>query len=123
MSSEVVTKEDLKKILNKILPSTAVDYIVEEGTSGIWTYRKWNSGKVELWGHTTGSVPSGWSSVGVVVQFPFTLTAYDSWSVSQGNWQISRCYLNISNTQIAIQTQSDEALTALFAFRVEGRWK
>ena len=72
MSSEVVTKEDLKKILNKILPSTAVDYIVEEGTSGIWTYRKWNSGKVELWGHTTGSVPSGWSSVGVVVQFPFT---------------------------------------------------
>lgn len=25
------------------------DYIVEQGTSGIWTYRKWNSGKIELW--------------------------------------------------------------------------
>lgn len=25
------------------------DYIVEEGTSGIWTYRKWNSGIAECW--------------------------------------------------------------------------
>ena len=27
-----------------------VDYIVEQGTSGIWTYRKWNSGISECWG-------------------------------------------------------------------------
>lgn len=27
------------------------DYIVEQGTSGIWTYRKWNSGIAECWGH------------------------------------------------------------------------
>ena len=26
------------------------DYIVEEGTSGIWTYRKWASGIAECWG-------------------------------------------------------------------------
>ena len=26
------------------------DYIVEQGTSGIWTYRKWNSGIAECWG-------------------------------------------------------------------------
>lgn len=34
------------------------DYVVEQGTSGIWTYRKWNSGVVECWGvHTfTGEV-------------------------------------------------------------------
>ncbi len=32
------------------------DYIVEQGTSGIWTYRKWNSGIAECWGTT--SVPS-----------------------------------------------------------------
>lgn len=25
------------------------DYIVEQGTSGIWTYRKWNSGAAECW--------------------------------------------------------------------------
>lgn len=29
------------------------DYIVERGTSGIWTYRKWNSGIAECWGRLT----------------------------------------------------------------------
>ena len=32
------------------------DYIVERGTSGIWTYRKWNSGVYEAWGNTTKSI-------------------------------------------------------------------
>lgn len=34
------------------------DYVVEQGTSDIWTYRIWNSGVVECWGiHTfTGGV-------------------------------------------------------------------
>lgn len=30
--------------------SGAADYIVEQGTSGIWAYRKWNSGIAECWG-------------------------------------------------------------------------
>ena len=30
------------------------DYIIEQGTSGIWTYRKWNSGIAECWGNETG---------------------------------------------------------------------
>lgn len=29
------------------------DYIVAQGTSGIWTYRKWNSGIAECWGNST----------------------------------------------------------------------
>ena len=29
------------------------DFIVEQGTSGIWTYRKWNSGIAECWGITS----------------------------------------------------------------------
>ena len=27
------------------------DYVVEQGTSGIWAYRKWNSGIAECWGY------------------------------------------------------------------------
>lgn len=49
MSSSTVTKNDLKAILENILPSVSVDYVVEQGTSGIWTYRKWNSGIAECW--------------------------------------------------------------------------
>lgn len=30
-----------------------VDYVEEEGTNGIWTYRKWANGTVECWGNST----------------------------------------------------------------------
>lgn len=33
--------------------NTELDYVVEQGTSGIWRWRKWNSGVSECWG-TTG---------------------------------------------------------------------
>lgn len=31
--------------------NNTVDYIIEQGVSGEWEYRKWNSGRVELWGN------------------------------------------------------------------------
>lgn len=69
--SEAITKEDLKNILNEVLPSTAVDYIVEQGTSGIWTYRKWNSGKVECWGRSQVTRTS--ATQNFKLNLPFTL--------------------------------------------------
>ena len=39
------------------IKALSVDYIVEQGTSGIWTYRKWNSGIAECWGRKTWSSP------------------------------------------------------------------
>ena len=75
MSSETITRNDLANILNEIVAIdgtdmtaqeisdfvdslnvtgiNAVDYVVENGAEGIWTYRKWNSGKAECWGTTT----------------------------------------------------------------------
>lgn len=47
-------------------PSDRADYVVEQGTSGIWTYRKWNSGISECWaGKTlTGiNVNTAWGNV------------------------------------------------------------
>lgn len=32
------------------------DYVVEQGESGIWTYRKWNSGVAECWTTWQGTV-------------------------------------------------------------------
>ena len=29
------------------------DYVIEQGTSGVWFYRKWNSGLAECWGEVT----------------------------------------------------------------------
>lgn len=47
------------------LVSEAADYIVEEGASGIWTYRKWASGIAECWGiySTTASPYTTWNNM------------------------------------------------------------
>lgn len=57
-----------------------VDFVVEEGTSGIWNYRKWNSGLAECWGRYELSGVQCNSDVGswfktdyiYLPQYPFT---------------------------------------------------
>ena len=41
----------IKEIAEKL--GLIADYVVEQRTSGIWTYRKWNSGVAECWGAIT----------------------------------------------------------------------
>lgn len=60
------------------------DYIVEQGTSGIWTYRKWNSGIGEYWGKEQGfTLDTGWhrSPAG-----PFPIVNEDRAVVTVTNW-------------------------------------
>lgn len=48
---------------NRLTEDVAKDFVVSEGTSGNWTYKKWNSGKYEAW-YNSGSttVTTGTSS-------------------------------------------------------------
>lgn len=51
--------------------SLKADYIVEQGTSGEWTYRKWNSGIAECWftnGYATTPVPTTMTSNGSIYE-------------------------------------------------------
>lgn len=44
----------------------STDYIVEEGTDGIWKYQKWASGKAECWGvdtRTSFAVTTAYGSI------------------------------------------------------------
>lgn len=56
----------------------STDYIVESGTSGIWQYRKWNSGLAECWGTYYKYVDAnrGWGSLyrgdTFKIDYPFT---------------------------------------------------
>lgn len=36
-------------INEKLTTGSMKDYIVEQGTTGVWSYRKWNSGIAEIW--------------------------------------------------------------------------
>ena len=57
----------IKTLLTRVLNWIGLidDYVVEQGTSGIWTYRKRNSGVAECWGTTTRSnvTMSAWGSL------------------------------------------------------------
>lgn len=53
----------IDKIYDTINSGGGADYIVEENTSGMWTYRKWASGVAECWGRTNMTV-TNWSQWG-----------------------------------------------------------
>ena len=57
------------------------DFVVEQGASGVWTYRKWASGIAECSGYTNVVVPQGLTQSGsiyysepVSVEYPFAIT-------------------------------------------------
>lgn len=50
------------------------DYIVEQASSGSWTYRKWNSGMAELWGHAIATHANGSVAYGPLT-YPFGLVS------------------------------------------------
>ena len=62
--------------------SKMADFVVEQGASGVWRYRKWNSGFAECWGYHTVSglnISTAWgswySSPAIVLpSFPFTFS-------------------------------------------------
>jgi hypothetical protein len=50
------------------------DYVVEQGTSGIWVYRKWSGGLAELWCSLDATYQNGNVLASTEVSYPFTMT-------------------------------------------------
>jgi hypothetical protein len=73
--------KSLESSLSKI-----ADFIVEQGTNGVWTYRKWNKGIAECWAtlspDNNGSTGNYWH---FGTNFPFTFNAKPSMSLSGGS--------------------------------------
>lgn len=65
-ASDVGAVPTTRTVNGKALSSNVADadYVIDAGTSGSWTYRKWNSGKVEAWcGYSFASAASTvWAS-------------------------------------------------------------
>lgn len=54
------SKSTIEQIQNRL--DDEVDFIVESGTSGIWYYRKWNSGRLECHGNYVANIAINTSS-------------------------------------------------------------
>ena len=79
--------------LSELSQRLGVDWIVEQGTSGNWTYRKWNSGIAECWGtHNPSSSTSGTEGglyfQSIYIDFPSGLfaSAPRTLVTAHGNW-------------------------------------
>jgi hypothetical protein len=119
------------------------DYIVEQGTSGIWTYRKWNSGNAECWGSYTHGVSFGntWGSMYYAdpltprISYPFTFSSRPVENVSlksgalAGWLYVEGGSASLNNTTQTAQygicrpTTSTESASFTLDFNVVGKWK
>ena len=54
------------------------DYVVEQGSTGIWDYRKWNSGYAECWGNVSITPSTGNATNSTTVTLPFAFISNSS---------------------------------------------
>ena len=125
------------------LDGVQLDYIVEQGTSGIWTYRKWNSGIAECWGRKSVSttITTAWGSLfssgalaGSNVELPFTFKDVPCITVALTNngagvfLMAAGSWAPPSTTttgafELVRGTSSSTSNSYGFNYQVKGRWK
>lgn len=120
---------------------TPSDYIVAQGTSGIWTYRKWNSGIAECWGNSTinyqidcttqraNAVYTDDTFKGTNASLPsglFTSVSFATANVRTNGYSIAQVS-NLSTTTLSYRVWCPYstllASGSVVEFHVKGRWK
>ena len=151
-TSSFITRNDLINVIDAIFPATSedmtdeqiqafinsveynlqnqVDYIVEQGTSGIWTYRKWNSGIAEAWGYYSKSIAAKSTDSDNYVTYPFTFTATPNITLGlyAGGADLYRGHItnaSTNNTQARITLINMHTAAVTFGVWINlfGRWK
>lgn len=115
------------------------DYVTAQGTSGIWTYRKWASGIAECWNtellNITGSTTSGPLMGGYYAQlnspswgrFPFDFIE-DPNIAAMGRLGSGGGYVNVFTNKTNVTTvsctgnQNSKAINGV-SMRFIGKWK
>lgn len=122
----------IKALLTRILEALKTDYVVEEGTNGIWTYKKWSSGFCEVYGTYTDNSSTAYTSAGVGyyrtlnVNLPDVLTSVDNPQVTARTGNVGgTTLLNVSTTAISVlifSTTTTGRPIDLY-IDIKGRWK
>ena len=115
--------------------SAVADHIIDKGTSGIWTYRKWASGAFECWGTWAGSLTAYYTSTQYgqgyykSIDLPFTLASAPMFTFVAQIGDLFSIPSNFRSTASSITCYacSDDATTGAksckFNIDVKGRWK
>lgn len=112
------------------------DFVVDQGTSGIWSYRKWNSGFAECWGTYTASIAittaaaayGGYRSAQITApDFPFAFASAPTITATSanggGHW-VNNITSSIINVKFYLSIgASSAAANRSISFHVNGKWK
>lgn len=112
------------------------DHVVEQGTSGVWLYRKWNNGRMEVYGtasQTPTALNNGTNSITVTMPVSFVNTAYTvTITPAKCGLLVSACGDCASNNDISHTVNSfvmsykynhSVAYTTNFNVMIIGKWK
>ena len=130
--------ENMAAVQQNVADCLERDYIVEQGTSGNWTYRKWSSGIAECWGLFTGSsVNYATGGLGylhkVEFEYPFTFansSTIPTAIVKYGSGLASIVTFTSTNSKCTLVfdanlSGSEEAAASGYtvALEVKGKWE
>ena len=109
------------------------DYIVEQGTSGIWTYRKWKSGIAECWGNQDQTVTVEYGVyVPLQIALPFAFAETPIVNVNFGVNGMAGAYMAYTSMHANNQTimaygagvtSADAGKACWFYIHAIGKWK
>ena len=111
------------------------DYVVETGSTGIWDYRKWNSGDIECWGNmsVTPTTVNGTNTITVTLPCTFANTSYKvditpaKTALYIGSFGDCNSSSNLTHTTtnftMAYKYTNGTAYNVSFNLSVRGKWK
>lgn len=115
--------------------ASGIDYIVDEGTDGIWTYRKWASGVAECWGYVSASSTAMTTHYGSMYYSSLITQAFPSGLFMNYPKSLSvQAYDNGNGTYVSIQTWTKDdvsfyaygvlshTISVGYIFDVKGEW-
>lgn len=120
--------------LNNNFDKLGVDYIVEQGFTNGWYYRKWNSGIAECWGihtvtiggtATVGSLYCGYGSLYFPFSFSVRPTVTYSANVTTGYDWCGKAIIELGHFNFYLISASSFTTSATPEIRahVIGKWK
>lgn len=136
VSDTAPTEEENKIWLKPIIAVNNSEYIIEEGTNGIWTYRIWNNGISECWGKQSISVTTSTSNNGYYtgsvgsLQYPSNLFISEpvlnctlKASSFPGHLFIDGTESSSYTGKISIAAHSNTTVNGYIHLNAKGRWK
>lgn len=118
--------------------NTMTNFVIEQGTSGIWDYRKWSDGTAECWGNYTasginvaGKNFSGYwyNEQSIKVTLPFDFLSINDYQVNGGSMDrinFARVFGTANNAVWFLICGHDSEATSVdisVYVSVKGRWK